>query len=159
MFSTVHRIAWGRLYLEEREGALSRVRFFRPEELLPLDVQAVSPLLHEACDQLDAYFAGRLRSFDLPLAPQGTDFQRRVWDELRRIDWGQTHSYGEVACAVGSPRGARAVGMACNRNPLLIVVPCHRVIGADGSLVGFGEGLELKRRLLTLERVRLTLEN
>ena len=100
-----------------------------------------------------------LRRFDLPLSPQGTQFQRRGWEELRRIGWGSTRSYGEVARAAGSPRGARAVGMACNRNPLLIVVPCHRVVGADGSLVGYGGGLELKRRLLELERVLLPLEN
>ena len=89
----------------------------------------------------------------------GTAFQLRVWEELCRIEWGRTRSYGEIARAAGSPRGARAVGMACNRNPLLLVVPCHRVVGADGSLVGFGEGLELKRRLLELERVFLPLEN
>ena len=153
-----HSMPWGRLYLEEQDGFLTRIQYLRPEEqavFLPLS----SPLLREACDQLDAYFAGKLRRFDLPLAPQGTDFQRRVWAELCRIDWGQTRSYGEVARAAGSPRGARAAGMACNRNPLLIVIPCHRVIGADGSLVGFGEGLELKRRLLALERVPLPLEN
>ena len=104
-----------------------------------------------SCAQLDAYAAGRLRRFSLPLEPKGTEFQRRVWEELCRIPWGQTRSYGAVAQAVGCPRGARAVGMACHRNPLLIVVPCHRVIGADGSLTGFGEGLELKRRLLEAE--------
>jgi methylated-DNA-[protein]-cysteine S-methyltransferase len=159
MPAVVHAMPWGFLLVEEQGGALTRVQCLRPEERETSAVSESTPLLREACAQLDAYFEGRLRRFDLPLSPQGTQFQRRVWEELRRIGWGSTRSYGEVARAVGSPRGARAVGMACNRNPLLLVVPCHRVVGADGSLVGFGGGLELKRRLLELERVLLPLEN
>ena len=159
MPAVVHAMPWGLLLVEEQGDALTRVRLLRPEEREPSGVSEVTSLLREACAQLDAYFAGRLHRFDLPLSPQGTEFQRRVWEELLRIGWGNARSYGEVACAVGSPRGARAVGMACNRNPLLIVVPCHRVVGADGSLVGYGGGLELKRRLLELERTLLPLEN
>jgi methylated-DNA-[protein]-cysteine S-methyltransferase len=150
---------WGLLYVEEQGDALTRIQFLRPEEKNAYAVTAETALLREACAQLTAYGEGKLRHFDLPLAPRGTDFQRRVWDELRRIEWGQTLSYGAVARAVGSPRGARAVGMACNRNPLLLVIPCHRVLGADGSLVGFGEGIALKRRLLESEKVLLPLEN
>ena len=102
--------------------------------------------------QLQAYFAGRLRAFELPLAPAGTDFQCSVWRQLRRIPYGETISYGELARRIGNPRASRAVGLANGANPLPIVVPCHRVIGADGSLTGFGGGLPIKRQLLALER-------
>ncbi len=102
--------------------------------------------------QLGEYFAGRRREFDLALAPQGTAFQRRVWQALTRIPYGETVSYGELARRIGRPQASRAVGLANGANPLPIVVPCHRVIGADGSLTGFGGGLEIKRKLLALER-------
>jgi methylated-DNA-[protein]-cysteine S-methyltransferase len=101
--------------------------------------------------QLDAYFAGRRETFDLPLAPDGTDFQRRVWRALATIPFGETRSYGEIAAAIGAPRASRAVGAANGRNPIAVVVPCHRVIGADGSLTGFGGGMDRKRFLLALE--------
>jgi methylated-DNA-[protein]-cysteine S-methyltransferase len=105
-----------------------------------------------AAAQLAAYFDGRLTEFDLPLGPEGTDFQRRVWAGLRAIPYGQTISYGELARRVGSPAASRAVGLANGRNPIAIVVPCHRVIGADGSMTGYGGGLDRKRFLLALER-------
>ena len=101
--------------------------------------------------QLTDYFAGARRSFDLPLVPRGTDFQRRVWQLLREIPYGQTISYAELARRVGNPKAMRAVGAANGRNPLPVVVPCHRVIGADGSLTGFGGGIERKRWLLERE--------
>ncbi len=104
-----------------------------------------------AKEQLGAYFRGELTEFDLPLAPEGTPFQREVWKQLCRIPYGTTMSYGEVARRLGRPNSCRAVGMANGRNPLPIVVPCHRVIGADGSLTGYGGGLPLKRALLDLE--------
>jgi methylated-DNA-[protein]-cysteine S-methyltransferase len=107
--------------------------------------------LCDAREQLAAYFAGERRDFDLPLAPEGTPFQRRVWKELARIPFGVTVSYAELARRVGRPRAARAVGTANARNPIAIVVPCHRVIGADGTLVGFGAGLERKKWLLEHE--------
>ncbi len=102
--------------------------------------------------QLEEYFAGRRREFDLPLAPEGTPFQHAVWQALTRIPYGETISYGELARRIGNPQASRAVGLANGANPLPIVVPCHRVIGADGSLTGFGGGLEIKRKLLALER-------
>lgn len=108
--------------------------------------------LAEAARQLGAYFVGERTSFDLPLRPRGTPFQLRVWEALREIPHGETISYGEVARRVGRPGAARAAGAATGRNPLPIIVPCHRVIGADGSLVGFGGGLDRKRALLELER-------
>lgn len=104
-----------------------------------------------AGQQLAAYFAGQRMDFDLPLDPRGTAFQRQVWQALRQIPYGATASYGQVAERVGRPGAARAVGSANHRNPLPIVVPCHRVIGADGALVGYGGGLRFKRFLLDLE--------
>ena len=108
--------------------------------------------LREAKRQILQYFEGERRDFDLPLAPAGTAFQRRVWDELRRIPYGETVSYGELARRVGRPTASRAVGAANGRNPLAIVVPCHRVIGADGTLVGYGGGLPVKEALLAHEQ-------
>lgn len=105
----------------------------------------------EAIEQLDAYFARKLRSFELTLRPQGTPFQLRVWEALRAIPYGETRSYSDVACTIGKPDAVRAVGSANGANPLPIVVPCHRVVGADGSLTGFGGGLRVKRFLLDLE--------
>ena len=103
--------------------------------------------------QLEEYFAGRRREFDLPLSPTGTRFQLDVWQALREIPYGQTRSYKQIAAAVGRPLAARAVGMANNRNPLPIVVPCHRVIGASGALVGYASGLDIKRLLLDIEGI------
>ncbi|MCY3968996.1 MAG: methylated-DNA--[protein]-cysteine S-methyltransferase [Acidobacteria bacterium] len=108
--------------------------------------------LSEARRQLEEYFAGERRDFDLPLSPHGTAFQRRVWAELRRIPFGETISYGELAARIGKPTASRAVGAANGRNPLPVVVPCHRVIGSDGRLTGFGGGLPTKQALLDLER-------
>ncbi|POM26349.1 Methylated-DNA--protein-cysteine methyltransferase [Actinomadura rubteroloni] len=102
--------------------------------------------------QLDAYFAGDLTTFDVPLSLHGTPFQRRVWEGLLAIPYGTTWSYGQLADAIGSPGGARAVGLANGKNPVSIIVPCHRVIGASGSLTGYGGGLERKRALLDFER-------
>lgn len=110
-----------------------------------------SPLLDDAKRQLDDYFAGRRRSFDLLLAPMGTPFQLRAWHALASIPYGSTRSYGEQARAIGAPTSVRAVGAANGRNPLPIVLPCHRVIGADRSLTGFGGGLPIKATLLRLE--------
>ncbi|QXC60816.1 methylated-DNA--[protein]-cysteine S-methyltransferase [Aquihabitans sp. G128] len=104
-----------------------------------------------AVEQLEAYFAGELRRFDLVLEPSGSPFQHRVWEQLRAIPYGETRSYGQLATALGDPGLSRAVGTANGRNPLSIIVPCHRVIGADGSLTGFGGGLPRKRLLLDLE--------
>ena len=109
------------------------------------------PLIAEAFRELEEYFSGTRREFDLPLNPQGTPFQQSVWAALRRIPYGGTASYKEIAEAVGCPGGSRAVGMANNRNPIAILIPCHRVIGANGKLVGYAGGLDLKRKLLELE--------
>jgi len=112
---------------------------------------AEARILADARTQLDAYFAGALKDFDLPLDPRGTPFQQKVWTALRAIPFGQTVSYAELARRTGDPKAVRAVGAANGRNPIPLIVPCHRVIGADGSLVGFGGGLERKRWLLCHE--------
>jgi methylated-DNA-[protein]-cysteine S-methyltransferase len=121
----------------------------RPDR--PSAIEAPSKLLDEAARQLNAYFAGELRRFDLPLDLAGTEFQLRAWRALADIPYGETISYGEQARQLGRPRAARAVGAANGRNPLPIVLPCHRVVGAGGSLVGFGGGLSRKQRLLEHE--------
>lgn len=111
-----------------------------------------APLLRRAVTQLEEYFARERREFDLPLAPRGSDFQRAVWKELQGISWGETASYGEIAHRLGHTNAAsRAVGLANGRNPIPIVIPCHRVIGANGSLTGYAGGLERKQTLLDLE--------
>ena len=139
----------GSLTIRAENGALTGV--WMEDDDLPEHIDDTPPL-DEARRQLDAYFAGELREFDLPLAPAGSEFQLGVWSELAKIPYGETISYGELAKRVGDPTKARAVGAANGRNPLPVIVPCHRVIGADGSLTGFGGGLDRKRRLLELER-------
>ena len=109
-------------------------------------------VLHEARRQLDAYFIGKLRAFNLKLAPQGTEFQISVWRELSRIPFGTTISYAELARRIGQPKACRAVGAANGRNPIAIIVPCHRVSGADGTLTGYGGGIDCKRWLLEHEQ-------
>ena len=143
----------GRLLLTGDEDSLSGISFQngrRPAEVAE-GWQLTEAPFREAIAQLDAYFAGRLRRFDLALAPEGTPFQREVWSALTEIPYGKTVSYSELARWIGRPAATRAVGAANGRNPLPIVVPCHRVIGANGSLTGFGGGLSIKRRLLDLE--------
>ena len=108
-------------------------------------------LLAEAFAQLNAYLAGRLKVFDLPLETGGTPFQREVWSALCRVPYGKTASYAEIARAIGRPKAARAVGMANHANPIAIIIPCHRIIASGGGLGGYGGGLALKRRLLALE--------
>lgn len=140
----------GRLQLVAAGDRLCRVAF--PGAQRGDLSTAPSPVLAAAAAQLEAYFAGHRRSFDLPLAPEGSDFQRAVWAALATIPWGRTCSYGELARALGRPRAARAVGAASGRNPLPVVVPCHRLIGSGGALTGYAGGLARKRQLLALER-------
>ena len=111
----------------------------------------------EVIRQLQAYFRGELREFDVPLALEGTDFQRRVWNALRGISYGETISYLQLAERIGNPKAVRAVGLANGSNPIPIIVPCHRVIGSDGSLTGFGGGISTKKKLLELESKQLSL--
>jgi methylated-DNA-[protein]-cysteine S-methyltransferase len=114
--------------------------------------KAETPLIQKAAAQIKEYFEGKRRQFKLPLVMHGTEFQLAVWRALQDIPYGETRSYKEIAVSIGRPRAVRAVGMANNRNPISIIVPCHRVIGHDGKLVGYGGGLPLKQYLLELER-------
>ncbi len=150
MIESCRNTSFGPLRIAEEENAIVRLSFAPVCDVRSSDVS--SPLLDEAFRQLEEYFSGRRREFALPLHPSGTAFMKKVWARLREIPYGETASYKEIAVSVGVPGGMRAVGMANNRNPIAIVIPCHRVIGADGSLVGYAGGLELKRRLLALER-------
>ncbi len=143
----------GRLLLAGDGDNLVQVGFQSgPRPMRPADswIAAATPF-RAAIAQLHEYFAGERQRFELPLAPRGTEFQRRVWRALTEIPYGKTTSYGELARRIGKPSASRAVGLANGANPLPIIVPCHRVIGADGSLTGFGGGLQIKRKLLALE--------
>lgn len=118
----------------------------------PRDAEVcLSPIIREAKAQVDAYFAGKLRKFDLPLAPYGTDYMKTIWRLLSQIPYGETRTYGQIAAQAGNPKAARAVGLANHHNPIPIIIPCHRVIGANGKLVGFAGGLDMKSQLLMLE--------
>ncbi|WP_438485049.1 methylated-DNA--[protein]-cysteine S-methyltransferase [Streptomyces sp. S186] len=123
-----------------------------PQETFGTPADTDEPPFAVAIAQLRAYFRGELTTFDLPFALHGTPFQRRVWAALRTIPYGETISYGQLAARLGAPNASRAVGLANGRNPIGIIVPCHRVVGANGSLTGYGGGLDRKRRLLTFER-------
>ncbi len=147
----------GDLRIVERGGSIVAIEFSpfkQPVDGRPLGARSDDErVLAEAVRQLTAYFGRELTEFDLPLAPVGTEFQRRVWEQLEKIAYGQTASYGEVAGRLGMTNAAsRAVGLANGRNPIPIVVPCHRVIGANGTLTGYAGGLERKQQLLELEQ-------
>lgn len=149
----------GPLLLVADDGGLRQILFVngrhpvRPDASWKEDQKP----LKETIRQLNAYFAGKLEQFDLPLAPEGTPFQLEVWRRLSEIPYGQTISYGELARRIGNPNASRAVGLANGSNPIPIVIPCHRVIGSNGKLTGYGGGLPIKEKLLALERRQLRL--
>jgi methylated-DNA-[protein]-cysteine S-methyltransferase len=145
----------GKLTLTASADGLAGIAFETSRRVRHLESareDAKNPLLLRTAEQLREYFAGERRAFDLPLAIEGTDFQKRVWEQLVQIPFGQTRSYGEIASRLGDAKLSRAVGLANGSNPIAIVVPCHRVIGASGALTGFGGGLRNKAVLLDLER-------
>ena len=142
----------GELFIAGRDGKLTDVLFRRPRKGFPGPMWEKSDKpFGEVKKQLAEYFRGKRRKFDLKLAPEGTPFQLAAWRQLRRIPYGKTISYGEQASRIGNPKAARAVGAANGENPISIIVPCHRVIGADGRLTGFGGGLGKNKKLLELE--------
>lgn len=146
----------GPLRIVEHDGAIVEVSFAFDSSVhaqpgafhSPRDA---SPLLEKTARELADYFAGKLTLFTVPVKPEGTDFERLVWAELLTIPWGATRSYGEIAAAIGKPKASRAVGRAIGLNPVAIIVPCHRVIGKDGSLTGYAGGLDRKEKLLAIE--------
>ena len=158
-FATVENTPVGALRLVGTEVGLSMVWFLRgrKQHKPPADWKEDRAFFMDVNRQLEEYFAGTLRKFDIPLVMEGTEFQRRVWKSLETVPYGQTISYGELAQRIGAPKAARAVGLANGQNPIPIIVPCHRVIGSNGTLTGFGGGVENKRKLLALERGQGTL--
>ena len=139
----------GRICIGEEKGWITRVTWSKiPQEYILEETE----LILNCKKQLDEYFAGNRKIFDLPLAPKGTEFQQKVWNALTEIPYGKTRTYGEIAAAIGNPKAARAVGMANNKNPIGIIIPCHRVVGANGKLVGYAGGMEKKEWLLHLEQ-------
>lgn len=150
--SATHHSPIGPLTLASNGSALIQLEFANGKYPLLQFPSGTDAVLDQARHQLDEYFARRLRVFTVPVAPRGTEFQGRVWDALRAIPYGDTRSYAQQARAIGAPSATRAVGAANGRNPIPIIIPCHRVIGSDGALTGFGGGIERKQFLLALER-------
>jgi methylated-DNA-[protein]-cysteine S-methyltransferase len=146
----------GSLGIAENSGRVSRFFFKNDKDLAGLEnagfEKAETPLIKKAASQLEEYFKSKRTDFDLPLALEGTGFQCSVWEALQTIPFGQTCTYGDIAAKIGNPKACRAVGLANNRNPIVIIVPCHRVIGKNGSLTGYGGGLKVKQFLLELEK-------
>lgn len=142
----------GKLGIQEHEGNICAVYF--EGETIPLELEVMeTPVLKEAAYQLDRYFKGELKEFSLPLKPlRGTDFMKEVWQALIEIPYGHTYTYKQLAEKINRPKAARAVGLGCNRNPIPIFIPCHRVIGTNGNLTGYLGGLHIKEKLLSLER-------
>lgn len=143
---------FGTFFIEEQNNAIVRITLptlAKVEATTPPSIH--SPVLREACRQMNLYMEGKLRKFDLPLSPYGTPFMLSVWEELKKIPYAATASYKDIATALGNPKASRAVGMANNRNPIPIIIPCHRVIGSHGAPVGYAGGIPLKQQLLSLE--------
>jgi methylated-DNA-[protein]-cysteine S-methyltransferase len=149
----------GRLLLAGDDTGLHRIIFMNGRDRVHADPNWISdpPAFSETIRQLNAYFGGESESFDLPLSPEGTPFQLQIWRKLCEIPYGETISYGEIARRIGNPKACRAVGLANGSNPIPIIIPCHRVIGSNGKLTGYGGGLPIKEKLLALERRQLTL--
>lgn len=141
----------GMICVESNEEAITGL-FFEKNKTQYKQEKPETDLLKRAGEQLKEYFSGKRKTFDLPLSPSGTEFQKKVWKALCTIPYGETRSYGEIAAQIGNPKACRAVGGANNKNPIMIFIPCHRVIGADGSLVGFGGGIDAKKFMFNLEK-------
>ena len=145
----------GLLRIVEENDAIVQIQFEQEQKTVGDAALQDTPLLLEAKRQLEEYYAGLRAGFSLPLNPQGTAFQKKVWQQLEAIPYGQTRTYGQIAAAVGQPTASRAVGGANHNNPIAIVIPCHRVIGANGKLTGYAGGLDIKEKLLRLEGVKV----
>lgn len=140
----------GKLKVCYTDEALTYVKFAKSDDNIRKSER--SELSDKAIEQINEYLEGKRQKFDLPILLQGTDFQKKVWRELQKIPYGKTKSYKEIAQAIKNPKAVRAVGMANNKNPITIIVPCHRVIGSNGDLVGYAGGLDVKKTLLQLEQ-------
>jgi len=152
MISATYESPVGVLTLISDGAALAHLEFENPRYAYESAPAGQDKILAQARRELDAYFAGKLTRFTVPVAPRGTEFQRKCWSALQQIPYGATRSYGQQADLIGSPKAMRAVGLANGRNPISIIIPCHRVIGANGSLTGYGGGMSRKQFLLDLEQ-------
>ena len=142
----------GRIGIEENGSSITKIYFINNDMQEEIIEKNETALLRETIKQINEYLDGKRSLFDLQLEPQGTEFQNKVWNALKEIPFGETRSYGEIAKIIGNEKASRAVGMANNKNPIAIIVPCHRVIGANGKLVGYAGGLDIKEKLLNLEK-------
>ena len=156
-----YETAIGRMYIAEDDTGITEVGLLAETQDNAKSLQSIktymlqeTELIKEAAKQLLEYFEGERKEFDLVLSPRGTVFQRKVWEALRAIPYGETRSYQQIAEAVGNPKASRAVGMANHNNPIMCIIPCHRVIGSNGKLVGYAGGLDIKEKLLKLEQKR-----
>ncbi len=148
----VYNMEIGNIIITDNGEEITGIHFDRYE--IPKDfVEKATDLIKETKSQLDEYFNGKRYNFNIPLNLEGTDFQKSVWKALEEIPYGETKSYSEIAEYIGNPKACRAVGLANNKNPISIIIPCHRVIGKNGKLVGYGGGLDIKEKLLKLENI------
>lgn len=156
MFCKIYDFEIGELAICEENGKIVLVNVVKTkediEEMAKNSIQKETSLIKNTKQQLDEYFAGKRKKFDIPIKLDGTDFQIKVWKELLKIPYGETCSYLDIAKCIGNPKASRAVGMANNKNKIIIIVPCHRVIGSNKKLVGYACGLDVKEKLLELER-------
>lgn len=159
MFYKIYDFEIGKLAICEENGKIVLVNVVKTkediDEMAKNSIQKETSLIKNTKQQLDEYFAGKRKKFDIPIKLDGTDFQIKVWKELLKIPYGETCSYLDIAKCIGNPKASRAVGMANNKNKIIIIVPCHRVIGSNKKLVGYACGLDVKEKLLELERENL----
>lgn len=145
--------AIGNIGIAEENGEITHLFF--EKNTVPAELEyGETPLINEAFSQLEEYLSGTRKTFQLPLSPRGTDWQKKCWNELLKVPFGETACYQDIAERTGNPKGCRAVGLANNRNPIPVFIPCHRVVGKDHSLTGFGGGLDIKQKLLNLEKYK-----
>lgn len=158
-YTWIEKTPVGRILVAADEDGVKYVQFREDDsaaELIQEDWVRDDKALKSVVQQLQAYFAGKLSQFDVPLAPEGTAFQKKVWKALCKVKFGATASYGDIAKSIGNPAACRAVGLANGRNPIAIIIPCHRIIGTNGKLVGYGGGLGRKKTLLSLEGIEIS---
>jgi methylated-DNA-[protein]-cysteine S-methyltransferase len=146
----IHEFSIGKMYFKDNGTSLTEVGFISDNKIN--NVIFKSELITETINQMKDYLVGSRKEFNLPLSPEGTEFQKSVWNELLKIPYAETRSYSEIAINIRNPKAVRAVGMANNKNPIVIIIPCHRVIGKNGDLIGYGSGIEIKEKLLNLEK-------
>ena len=150
IYGEIYRSPIGALTILSGDKGIKAIKFYEDEKVKAQG--RTNEMTRWAVKELEEYFQGKRKTFTVPCVPQGTDFQKRVWEALTQIPYGETRTYKEIAAAAGNPKASRAVGMANNRNPIPIIIPCHRVIGTNGSLTGYAGGLKVKEYLLKLER-------